>query len=109
MDYSTTLARIGQLVRQCRISQGLTQEQLAERISTSSTTIGAIERGERNVTTRTLHRIASACDTDVFTMLLVGQPDNDILAEVIALLISRKPAELHIALNVLQSLYPSSK
>ncbi|WP_185602418.1 helix-turn-helix domain-containing protein [Paenibacillus sp. 598K] len=105
MDYSITLVRIGQLIRQCRISQNLTQEQLAELVGTSHTAIGAIERGERNVTVRTLHRIADACQTDLFSMLLVDQPKNEQLSSIIALLIDRNPNELRTALNVLQSIF----
>ncbi|WP_442792445.1 helix-turn-helix domain-containing protein [Paenibacillus sp. FSL R7-269] len=105
VDYSLTLVRIGQLVRQCRLSQNLTQEQLAELVGTSHTTIGAIERGERNVTVRSLHRIADACQTDLFSMLLVDQPNNEQLSSIIALLIDRSPSELRTALNVLQSIF----
>lgn len=105
MDYTTTLERIGELVRLCRVSQNLTQEQLAELVGTSNTAIGAIERGERNVTTKTLHRIATACQTDLFSMLLASQPNDEQLASLIALLISRTPDERRTALNVLQSMF----
>ena len=45
---------IGMIIREIRKSQGLSQEQLAERVGTKHTDIGKLERGERNVTLKTL-------------------------------------------------------
>ena len=47
-------------LRSYRIVQGLSQEAFAERCGLHRTYIGAIERGERNVTLDTLDEIAGA-------------------------------------------------
>lgn len=47
-------------LRSVRAKLGWSQEELAERCGLHRTYIGAIERGERNVTLTTLHRIARA-------------------------------------------------
>ncbi len=47
-------------LRSYRITQGLSQETFAERCGLHRTYIGAIERGERNITLDTLNEIAIA-------------------------------------------------
>ena len=47
-------------LRVLRAKLGWSQEELAERCGLHRTYIGAIERGERNVTLSTVHRIARA-------------------------------------------------
>lgn len=47
-------------IKRLRIAEGLSQEELAERCRLHRTYIGAIERGERNITLNTLYDIASA-------------------------------------------------
>lgn len=45
-------------VRALRLARGWTQEQLAERAGVHEKFLGAVERGERNVTLRNIARIA---------------------------------------------------
>ncbi|MCL4194798.1 MAG: helix-turn-helix transcriptional regulator [Thermoguttaceae bacterium] len=54
-------------VRSLRLARSWSQEELADRCGLHRTYVGAIERGERNVTVNTLFRLAlalrcSACD-----------------------------------------------
>ena len=49
-------------LRRLRTKLGLSQEQFAERCGLHRTYIGAIERGERNVTLKTLRQIAESID-----------------------------------------------
>ncbi|WP_417794833.1 helix-turn-helix domain-containing protein [Terasakiella pusilla] len=56
-------------IRRLRSSQGLSQEQLADKSGLHRTYIGAVERGERNVSLSSLEVIASALDVDVPTLL----------------------------------------
>ena len=47
-------------VRLFRLQRGWSQEEFAERCELHRTYVGAIERGERNVTLRTVERVAVA-------------------------------------------------
>lgn len=53
----------GTRVRARRIELGLTQEQLAEKCGLHFTYVSSVERGERNVTLRTIVRLATALGT----------------------------------------------
>ena len=59
------LVEIGKNIRAIRESQGLSQEELAELVEIDRTYIGGIERGERNVASLNLIRIAIALNTEV--------------------------------------------
>lgn len=50
----------GQAVRALRQERGLSQEEFAARAGVHRTYMGGIERGERNPTLTTIHKIASA-------------------------------------------------
>jgi transcriptional regulator with XRE-family HTH domain len=49
---------VGRHLRAYRKSRGLTQEELAEVLGIHRTYMGGIERGERNLTLKSLERIA---------------------------------------------------
>jgi transcriptional regulator with XRE-family HTH domain len=53
---------IGENIRRLRVQIGLTQEELAEVAGLHRTYIGAIERGERNVSLENIVGIARALD-----------------------------------------------
>ena len=50
----------GQVVRALREERGLSQEEFATRAGVHRTYMGGIERGERNPTLTTIHKIAAA-------------------------------------------------
>ena len=54
------LVRFGERVRQLRKERGFSQERFAAECGLDRTYIGGIERGERNVALRNIHRIAEA-------------------------------------------------
>lgn len=57
-------------LRRLRESNGISQEELASRAGLHRTYIGAVERGERNITLATLQRIARAIEVDPISLLL---------------------------------------
>ncbi len=59
---------VGENVRQRRLALHYSQERLAEVSGLHRTYIGAIERGERNVTVDTLSRLATALDCSVISL-----------------------------------------
>jgi transcriptional regulator with XRE-family HTH domain len=52
--------RFGTAVRRLREKVGISQEELAERAGMHRTYIGGIERGERNPTLVSIHKLAKA-------------------------------------------------
>ena len=51
---------VGENVRRYRKSRGLSQEEFAEVLDVHRTYLGGIERGERNLTLRSVERLADA-------------------------------------------------
>ena len=67
---STKLISIlSQNIKKIRQNMGISQEELAHRCGLHRTYIGAIERGERNITLSSLEIIASTLDVDIPTLL----------------------------------------
>lgn len=60
MTEETKLKALGKKIKALRKSKGLSQEKFALKMGLHRTYIGAIERGERNVSFLNLQRIANA-------------------------------------------------
>lgn len=56
----------GQKVKLYRLSQNLSQEELAEKSGLHRTYIGSIERGERNITLKNAENIAKALEQPLY-------------------------------------------
>jgi transcriptional regulator with XRE-family HTH domain len=75
MATSLITARFGAAVRSLRHSLGLSQETLAERADLHRTYIADVERGARNVTLKTMERLARALEVPTATLLMqAGEP-----------------------------------
>ena len=66
----------GELVRQFREQASLSQEDLADRAGIHRTYIGGIERGERNPTLQTIHKLAAALDIPPMELLNTTKASN---------------------------------
>ena len=62
------LIELGSRIRELRKSKGFSQEGFADEIGLDRTYVGGIERGERNIATINLTRIAITLDVDVGTL-----------------------------------------
>ncbi len=61
--------RLGKNLRAFRLAKGLSQEELADLLGFHRTYVGGLERGERNVTLRTLSRLARELGVDPLSLL----------------------------------------
>jgi transcriptional regulator with XRE-family HTH domain len=64
---------VGRNIRRLRRERGLSQEDLADEIGVHRTYMGGVERGERNLTLRTLERLAERLG--VSPLSLLADPD----------------------------------
>jgi transcriptional regulator with XRE-family HTH domain len=65
---------VGRNLRAHREDKGLSQEAFADELGVHRTYMGGIERGERNLTLKSLERIAGQLDLD--PLLLLQPPDD---------------------------------
>ena len=61
--------RLGRNLRRLRKAKGLSQEAFADLLGIHRTYIGGLERGERNVTLRTVERLAGRLGADPSVLL----------------------------------------
>lgn len=60
---------LGTRIKNKRLEQNLTQEQVAEQVELSAVYIGQIERGERKMTIETLVKIANCLNSSIEELL----------------------------------------
>lgn len=60
---------IGRNLRAYRLARGLSQEAFAEILGVHRTYMGSVERGERNLTLRSVERIAARIDEEPLDLL----------------------------------------
>jgi transcriptional regulator with XRE-family HTH domain len=60
---------VGRNLRVFREARGLSQEAFAEVLGVHRTYMGGVERGERNLTLRSLERLAGRIDVDPLALL----------------------------------------
>ena len=63
---------VGRNLRAHREGLGLSQEAFADQLGVHRTYMGAVERGERNLTLQTIERIARQIDVDPLALLTPG-------------------------------------
>ncbi|MBE7535469.1 MAG: helix-turn-helix transcriptional regulator [Anaerolineales bacterium] len=61
----TILEKFGQKVRDERLKQNLSQEELAAKAGVHRTYIGMIERAEKNITLSNIYKVAQALDVSI--------------------------------------------
>lgn len=72
-------ANLGGKIKEARINKGYTQEELGEKIDSTGSYIGQIERGERNASMSKIIMIAEALDVGID--YLVGHIELKLLDE----------------------------
>lgn len=64
-------------IKQWRISRGLNQERLADRIGMTQSQVSMLENGERGYTQETLEAVAEALQTDPASLLMRNPTDPE--------------------------------
>src|SRR5699024_3011088 len=67
---------LGARIKNKRLEQNLTQEQLAEKVELSAVYIGQIERGERKMTIDTLVKLANSLNSSIEELLKDSTSSN---------------------------------
>ena len=70
----------GRNVRQLRLDRGLSQEALADALDVHRTFVGGVERGERNLTLRTVERLSERLQADPLVLLGAAAPEASVRA-----------------------------
>ena len=68
MKAATYAQKIGLVIQQTRLARGLTQAELAEKVGTSQSAIGRIEKGGQNMSVEMLGRISDVLDSSIITL-----------------------------------------
>jgi len=64
------LKRFGERIRNLRQGLGISQEELANRAGLHRTYIGAIERGEKNLSLRNIEKLANALQIEIMDLFV---------------------------------------
>lgn len=65
---------VGENLRRLRTERGLSQEAFAQVLGYHRTYVGGLERGERNMTLRTVERLAAVLGVEAIDLLTVRPP-----------------------------------
>jgi len=92
---SERLFRLGERIRLVRKEKGLSQEQLADSADLHVNYVGAVERGEKNVTFESIEKIADALGVSLEEIFRFIDPieKEDLLGEFVHSLLNLKPAD----------------
>jgi transcriptional regulator with XRE-family HTH domain len=104
----------GERVRQYRKRQGISQEELGERANLHYTYIGAIERGEQNLSLESIEKIANGLGVSIEKLFrfkpIKPKPQSEMLrAEITNLLKNKDTKTLHLIIKILKDIYKLAK
>ena len=101
------LVGLGKRVRGLRKSQGLSQEKLAQRAGLHYTYIGAVERGERNLSLQSMEKIAKGLKVNIAEFFPPPQtlsPKGQLIEEIVNLLRHKELKVLQLVLKVVKAI-----
>lgn len=103
MDY----VALGIRVKNKRLENNMTQEQLAEAVDISAVYVGQIERGDRHMTIDTLVKIANVLQVSIEELLKDSTRENinARIGEIINLTKNLSDTEIDKIVNVIKAMY----
>lgn len=103
MDY----VALGIRIKNKRLENNMTQEQLAEAVDISAVYVGQIERGDRHMTIDTLVKIANVLQVSIEELLKDSTKENinARIGEVINLTKNLENEEIDKIINVIKAMY----
>lgn len=104
MDKNIDYAALGKRIKEKRISEKLTQEQLGEMCELSAAHIGHIERGTRILSVEVLFRIAQVLNVSVDYLLFDSVENDNILSSIAPILKDSDKNKVNNFLNTVRVL-----
>ena len=104
MDKNIDYAALGKRIKEKRISEKLTQEQLGEMCELSAAHIGHIERGTRILSVEVLFRIAQVLNVSVDYLLFDSVENDNILNSITPILKDTDKNKVNHFLNTVRVL-----
>lgn len=103
MDYIA----LGMRIKNKRLEQNLTQEQVAEHVDLSSVYIGQIERGERKMTIETLVKLANFLNASIEELLKDSTSENvnARLNELVNIAKNLNTSDIDKVIDVIKAMY----
>lgn len=99
--------KLGERIRLMRITKGLSREKLSELSGINSNYIGQVERGEKNPTIETLHKLVTGLNMSLEELFRYVEPmeKKDVLTEIVEQLSSRPIDDQQTALQLLRTVF----
>lgn len=104
---SQILDKLGNRIKKLRKMQGLSQEKLAAKAKLHYTYIGAVERGERNLSLQSIEKIAKGLNVSIAELFSLPEKPSieaDLREEITNLLCNKDVKTLTLVLRVLKAL-----
>lgn len=92
--------RLGNMIRNRRTTQKITQEKLAERVNVTTSMIGQIERGETMPSIETLGALITQLDIDPKELFQGTPPKDSAYAELCTVIYKMNPSQRKTLLKI---------
>ncbi|MCG8501243.1 MAG: helix-turn-helix domain-containing protein [Firmicutes bacterium] len=98
---------LGKRIREERLKVGLTQERLAEYAEISVAYMGRVERGEKNITVKTLIKIVDALGVTIDYLMkdTIQSRDDIVINQWLQLMGNRTDKEKKMAIDVIKVMF----
>lgn len=95
----------GKRIKELRNLKGFSQMKLAEKAGLHYTSLGAIERNEKNITLKNISRLAKALEVEVADLFKSNRGKKVDLEDVVVLLKDKSPKDLKLAKRIVKAMF----